>query len=393
MRSERIPVAPAVLIWARESMSLDIDTAARRLGISAKTLALWEAGELNPTITQLRTAADKYKRPLGVLLLAEPPGSFDAMRDFRRHELSNRPWSPDLHGEFRRGLDQHEAFLEIAEVAAESLPTIRRPPTVQRDDDAERAGTALRDFLGITSAQQFGWTDPYEALNDWSDAVEATGIIVIHTRGISVDEMRAFSISEWPYPVIALNGADFPRARTFSLLHELTHLALNLGGLCDFHEQRDQETSDELEHFCNRIAAAALLPRAELLQIGKVQSASAGYDWSLDELSSIARRFQTSSEALLLRLISIGKADWPTYRRRSPELRSEYDAAIEHRREQRKKGRGGADFYRTKARDLGHGYANSVLDAFGSSAINARDAADFLDIKFGQLAQLQTELR
>jgi transcriptional regulator with XRE-family HTH domain len=84
--SDRIPVIPDVLKWARESAGLDPARAAKLVGVSETTLERWETGELQPTIKQLRKAAAKYHRPLAVLLLPEPPHDFDAMRDFRRLE-------------------------------------------------------------------------------------------------------------------------------------------------------------------------------------------------------------------------------------------------------------------------------------------------------------------
>ena len=396
--SERIPVTPAVLTWARESISLDPEAAAKRLGVSPKTLIAWEAGELSPTINQLRVAAEKYKRPLGVLLLSTPPLDFDAMRDFRRHGLAQAPWSPDLHGEFRRALDQREVFLELAETTPDSVPATVRPPRVVQQLDPETVGTRLRDYVALTTTVQSRWRDQYQALNFLIDNLESKGILVIHVKGVSVDEMRAFSISEWPYPVIALNGADYPRGRLFSLMHELTHLALNDVGLCDLHEnrrrRREHASSDNtLEHFCNQVAAAALMPKNEVLALQKVHRAESSYNWSLDDLEPLAGRFGVSQEAFLLRLVSLRKATWDTYWQRHAELQQQYEAAALTRREQRRAKKGGPDFYRTKARDIGHGYANAVLDAFGSKSLSARDVSDFLDIKFGQLERLQAELR
>jgi len=251
--------------------------------------------------------------------------------------------------------------------------------------------------LELTTSEQARWSDPYKALNTLIGRIEDRGIIVIHAKGISIDEMRAFSISEEPYPVIALNGADYPRARVFSLFHELTHVALNSGGLCDLHDgngrRQSSSSTGRLEHFCNQVAAAALMPRLELLSQPIVVTANASYDWNLDELESVASHFQVSQEALLLRLISVGRASWETYRVRKDELQEQYAAVAAQRRERRKAKPGGPDFYRTKARDIGHGYASVVLDAFGGRSITARDVADFLDVKFGQIERLQAELR
>ncbi len=396
-KTSRIPVTPAVLVWARESISLSVEAAAKRIGVSTNILMSWEDGSLEPTIVQLRTAADKYKRPLGVLLLSVPPKDFDVMRDFRRQGGSQHPWSSELHGEFRRALDQREIFLELSEDAPDSVPVTVPPPALATSVDVEQAGVKLREYLDLTMQQQLGWRDRYAALNSLIARVEDKGILVIHIKGVSLDEMRAFSISDRPYPVIALNGADSPRARTFSLFHELVHIALNNGGLCDLQQSdngRNHTVGDGLlEQFCNQVAASALMPKTELLGLPSVQTAGSTYQWSLDELDRIAARFQVSQEALLLRLISLGKANWATYRLRVGELTELYEIALQKRRESRKAKPGGPDFYRTKARDIGHGYASAVLDAFGGRSITARDVADFLDIKFGQIERLQAELR
>jgi hypothetical protein len=68
-----------------------------------------------PTMAQLRKATGIYKRSWGGL--PEPPDDFDTMdfdrmdfdtmRDFRRYDgIASSVWSPELHGEYRRALDE-----------------------------------------------------------------------------------------------------------------------------------------------------------------------------------------------------------------------------------------------------------------------------------------------
>ena len=38
---------------------------------------------------------------------------------------------------------------------------------------------------------------------------------------------------------------------------------------------------------------------------------------------------------------------------------------------------------------MGHGYITSVLDAFRSRAITSLDVADYLDVRYDQLSQLE----
>jgi transcriptional regulator with XRE-family HTH domain len=67
-------VEPAVLRWARETIGLSEVAAARKLGLPVDRVAQWESGEAQPTIVQLRKAADVYNRALGVFFLTAPRG-------------------------------------------------------------------------------------------------------------------------------------------------------------------------------------------------------------------------------------------------------------------------------------------------------------------------------
>jgi hypothetical protein len=67
-------VEPAVLRWARETIGLSEVAAARKLGLPDDRVAQWESGEAQPTIVQLRKAAEAYNRALGVFFLPAPPG-------------------------------------------------------------------------------------------------------------------------------------------------------------------------------------------------------------------------------------------------------------------------------------------------------------------------------
>jgi Zn-dependent peptidase ImmA (M78 family)/transcriptional regulator with XRE-family HTH domain len=389
--TERIPVSAEVLAWARRSAGLaDASVAARKLGVSESTLGKWEAGGLSPTIKQLRIAAKVYRRPLAVLLLPEPPRDFDAVRDFRKRAGGSKEWSPALHSEFRRALSQREVFLELAELSAASIQPEGELPRIQSDAPVEEAASTLRYAIGVEPGQS--WSS-YDALNVFVAAVERLGILVIHTRDVSVDEVRGFSLSEHPFPLIALNGSDWPRPRLFTLLHEMTHLAIRASGLCDLHEARSQAAwseDDELEHYCNRVAAAVLMPEPAIRAIA---SGPEEHDWPLDELRLISRRFGPSSEAVLLRLVSLGLATWDLYWTRKAELDRAYEVARQEEAARRRERAGGPNYYVVKARDLGHGYVASVLDAFRSRAITSLDVADYLEVKFDQLPKLERVLR
>lgn len=389
--SERIPIAPGILEWARLTSGHDPAMAAKRLNVKQERLEAWEGGDANPTVNQLRQMAKLYKRPLAVLLLPVPPKDFDAMRDFRKTgEAALHQWSPALHAEFKRALMQREVMLELTELAPASLTASTASIGIDRESDAEAASQHLRVLLGMNEWKAAEWSNPHMILRSAIEAVERLGILVLQSRDVAISEMRGFSISEWPYPAIVLNGSDWPRPRLFTLLHELCHLALNSGGLCDLHEvrfrQAHQSTEDRVEHYCNQVAASMLMPRSRIMAEPMVRSNA---QWTLESLAEMGQRYGASTEALLLRLVNLDISTWDTYWQLKPKLEAAYAEARQQQKDRQKASDGGPSYFTIKARNLGHGYVQSVLDAFHSRAITSYDVVDYLDVKFDQLAKLQ----
>ena len=99
-----------------------------------------------------------------------------------------------------------------------------------------------------------------------------------------------------PLTVVVVNIKDAPRGRIFTLLHELAHIMLKEGGICDFHDA-------DTEAYCNRVAEAALFPREALLQSATVRKHRKDDPvWSDAELGELSRQFGGSREAALVTL-------------------------------------------------------------------------------------------
>jgi len=79
-------VNPALLVWARESINMDLDEAAEKIGVKAERLREWESGRRHPTVNQARAMSQVYRRPLAAFFLPQPPSSlgFAVPHDFRR---------------------------------------------------------------------------------------------------------------------------------------------------------------------------------------------------------------------------------------------------------------------------------------------------------------------
>jgi Zn-dependent peptidase ImmA (M78 family)/transcriptional regulator with XRE-family HTH domain len=387
--SELAPATPEVLKWARESIGVSLEDAARRAAVSTERIEAWERGDAEPTVAKLRSLAKLYQRPLAVFFLAEPPEDFDAMRDFRRLPgIEDHAWSRPLHKVFRRALEQQEIAIELLELEGEE-PDVR-VPEASVDEEPEDVAVRARAALGVTLPQQFAWRQPEEALAGWIEAVESLGVLVLRTSDVPMAEMRGFSLSGDSIPVIVVNALDWPRGQVFSLAHEFAHLMLRQGGLCDLLEP-ESGAARRVETFCNAVAGALLMPAASFLD-NDVVGPSGAREWDDDVLGQLSRRYGVSQEAVLRRLVTLRRATWDYYLERRQAFLDAYADQREVERARRRESSGGPPPYRMAVRDRGRPYVELVLDAYQRDAISPSSLSRFLGLKLKHVPALEREV-
>lgn len=382
VRAEANPT-PTVLTWARESAGLPIELAAKKAAATSARLAAWESGEQRPTFAQLRKLSEIYKRPLAIFYLKEPPLGFQPMHDFRRAaDRTMLPNSPELTMEIRKAHDRREWALELLEEIEEQPPQIDTAITL--DQDPEAAAEAVRAFLGVSLERQGAWRADYEALKQWRLLIENAGILTFQAPDVEVNEARGFSISERPLPVAVANIKDAPRGRIFTFVHEITHVLLRDGGICDLHES-DEDEASRIEAFCNRVAGATLFPRAALLATDTVGRHRRGdMAWSDDELAEISRQFGGSREAALVRLLTLGLTSSAFYRKMREEFLKQYA-------KQRQRQKGFALPHVVALASAGPTFASLVIESFNRERITASDVSDYLGIRLKHLPEVQRD--
>ncbi len=378
----RLQVNPSVLQWARMTVDLDIETAARRVGVKPSRLVAWETGEVLPTVNQLRTLATTYQRPLAALLLPEPIEAEDRPKlpDFRRAETRENTNPVALLKAIMRARRQQDALREIADELGWPESDTYAQFSLSSAMTVEEAGHALRLVLAMDRLPRGLELRPDDYLRELVRRAEELGVTVIQVQRVPTAEMRGFSIGDGPFPVVALNGGDWPRGKVYTLLHELAHVGLRSSGLCDFQHADDRD----LERFCEAIAASALMPgRVFLHRLGALR----GDRLTIDAARSIGADFGASGEAAVLRMIELGRASWDDYWRLKPEFEAAY---LEYKREERAKGEGKESpiYYQLKARDLGRKFVRQVLHAYGEEAISTRDVVHLLEVPFDKLGKL-----
>jgi len=385
-RTPEAMVAPELLVWAREDLGLDLATAAKKIGVSEARLASWEEGEVRPSIAQLRKAASVYKRPLAVFYLPEPPRGFRALSDFRRAPGSRAGGaSPELRLAIRRARSQRDTWIELRGLLDE--PFAEPPRLVDARQSPESFAKSARALLDLSLELQYGWGSEHRALSGWISSLEALDILVLHTQGVDVREMRGFSLSDGGAPVIVLNGSDSVRGRIFTALHEFAHILLNNTGVCDLHDGRDADASEDIEVFCNRVAAAILLPEDALRAEPALSRRRVSGRWEEAELHALAERYSVSREVVLRRLFAMGYTTWEFLQGRVDAYRVAY--RLQKQREAASSG--GPSWYRIHLRDIGRDYTRTALDAYHRSEITSSELSDYLEVKLNKLPKFEEE--
>ncbi len=378
-------VKPELLSWARRSAGLDVDQAAKRIRVKPDRLASWERGESRPTVKQLRKLGRVYRRPLAIFYLPEPPLDFHPMHDFRRlpGEVAGVQ-SPELRYEIRRALNRREIALELYEAALG--PVTEFTLRAQLSEDPDRVAERIRTALGVTPEIQAGWKPGYETLNRWRTALEDAGVLVLQMTGVDVSESRGFSTSETPLPTVVVNIKDSPAARCFTMFHELTHVMLREGGLCDLDDHTLRAPEElQAEIFCNMVAGATLMPRSALLAESTVRAKRGTSEWEHHEIKGLADRYGVSREAMLRRLLVLGRTTAGFYKK----MRKEYAKAYEAREPKRG---GFAPPHRLAISSAGPLFVRLVLSNYHQELITASTVSDYLEVRLKHLDKIESEV-
>jgi Zn-dependent peptidase ImmA (M78 family)/transcriptional regulator with XRE-family HTH domain len=375
-------VKPELLVWARETAGYSVLDAAKKAKVQPHLLTLWENEVGHPSIPQLRKLANVYKRPLAVFFLAAPPATPAPLHDFRRLPSEASPGlSPELLLEMRRARRRRAIALELLDEAGQSAPEL--PLRGSLNDDPDTLAETVRSWVGVSLSEQSEWVGDYDALNGWVAAFERLGVLVFQTGDVPLDEMRGFSLNERVLPVIVLNAKDSQRGRVFTMMHELVHLFVSGGGICDpLRIGRLPRNQDEqVEVFCNRVAGAILVPTSALLTDPRVTGTAGPRQWDDMTIGRLADRFAVSDEVILRRLLILGRTTDEFYEQKRDEYLARYRLAAARARE-----RGGfAPLPVVTVRDHGRRFTRLVLDALERDRITLADASDYLGVQLKHL--------
>lgn len=299
-----LSLSPHVLEWAAQKVGLSLEDMGGRVAAPSKRQAFMQ-GKLTPA--QAEQVASIAKVPFGYLFLETPPelerpdlpdlrqladaeplsdNFYDVLADVARkqewfadHLREGEMDGPAFVGKFAASNDPHLVSAIAADISS----------VLQLDPDNRRGLTSVEGFYSFLA----------ERLEYAGVLVFKSGIVGANTRRpLSPREFRGFAIVDPLAPAIFVNGADWPSAWAFTLVHEAAHIWLGHSGVSNTSPSSLSSPEADVEVICNRVAAEVLTPTAEFLSIWKELDAS--------HFAVLSRYFRVSQLVIARRALDLG---------------------------------------------------------------------------------------
>jgi Zn-dependent peptidase ImmA (M78 family) len=367
-----IPVKGAVLQWARKFRGLGDKEAAKMLGISVSELHAYEKDKL-PSLTMFEKFAAQYRLPQATLFRLTPPPEPPKPKDFRTIEGKK----PEQSFEFSVALSNVRTLTAQYQRIALDDEEFEIPelPHITRETDPAAAGERERKRLGVSVEQQLGWPHN-EAFRRWRAILEARGISVFQQK-FPLKDCKGFTLYDTQEtPTIVLNRTeDLDVAKTFTLIHEYGHLLLRQPGISN------EDARNPVEAFCNKFAAAFLIPVDALHRLLPYLP-NRPIAWKSDDIDGWASRLKVSRIALALRLEQLGFAP------------DGYHLKFKHRGSRTKRrGATGGDHVATQLSDIGANYTKQIIQALERDVIDRSHAAEALGLSVENFTAARVAIR
>ena len=346
-----------ILSWARKKAELSLKEAARKLQIkdgkketAAEKLMAYENGTKKPSRSLLLKMSKAYRRPILTFYLDRSPKTGDRGEDFRT-----------LPPEF----EEENAFVDTLIRDIKARQSLAKEALIDEDEDFRV------DFVGSGNADQgiqqisrmlinvlnfdvdvYRSQDSHEkAFKYLRNRAEEAGIFVLlqgnlgsHHTNISVAAFRGFALSDSIAPFVVINDLDAKAAWSFTLLHEMAHLALGHTGVSGAYAEK------QIEKFCNDVASEILLPSKE---ISVFQPMTSNLESIQEEIAEYAFKNKVSNTHMVYRLYRMGTIDKLLWKQLTEFFHQQWIAHKTRKKEKNSEKEGGPNYYVVKKYKLG----------------------------------------
>jgi Zn-dependent peptidase ImmA (M78 family)/DNA-binding XRE family transcriptional regulator len=370
MANEGMPINKELITWARKRAGLTQDEAAQKFA----QIAAWEDGTSLPTYPQLEKLADEFKLPIAAFFFPDIPRLPPIRESFRT--LPDAEFD-QIPRQVRFLLRKAKALqLNLAEMTDGRNPAdhlITRDLSFPSSTSIVRMANRVRDYLGVSLADQTQWANDDTALKAWRAVLQRVGVFVFKDA-FRVGGYSGFSLYDDEFPIIYVNNSSTKTRQIFTLFHELAHLLFHTSGIDtveDGYIPTLPEQQRRIEIICNQFAAEFLVPEAAF------QQAMAGSDPSERMAEQLAQQFRVSRAVIYRRFLDRGWIDQAEYERATRE----WDA---------QKGEGsGGNWYLTQMMYLGRDYMALAFQQYYRNRIDDAQLGQYLDTKPKNIATLE----
>lgn len=364
-----------ILAWARSEAGYTVDQAADAIGMPAAKLAAWEKNEAQPTLRQAEALAKVYDLSFSIFSLPEPPKTVPVSAEHRRLPgIKAGAESPQLRKALRRLARRRRLALFLADELGDRLPDFNL--SCRLDERPDEVAFRFREALGISIESQLKWPSEFVAFRAWRAAVEELGALVCQFSGKDLTETRGAAIVQFPLPVVAISSKEIPLSKPFTLLHEVTHLALAAANQEAPAASDDRPESEwlKVERYCESVAAGVLMPEPSIRDDADLHLAVQGDN--VDAVRRMARRYKVTPTAVATRLLWLQMMPHKRYNHWK-SLWESYCAAHPS-----KPGFGIATPAEKAVTRAGPYFTSLVLSALSHDRISGPDASNYLGVSF-----------
>lgn len=374
-----------ILIWARQTARMSLGDAAKKLQLrdgksseaSAKLLQ-YEKGVKEPPRSLLLKMAKVYHRPLLTFYLDKPPLKGDRGQDFRTLSKEIEPREDVYVDILIRNLKASQSIVREALIDEDEDTILDFIGSCSVDDGVYAVCNSIKNTLNLNLNEYRSKSTYEEAFKYLRRKTEDAGIFVLlqgnlgsyHTN-INVEVFRGFALADDIAPFVLINEHDAKSAWSFTLIHELTHLALGHTGISG------ENTEKKIEEFCNNVASELLLPASEFEnQIFP----SDDFDFLAKQISKYASKKKISASHIAYRSYkqgSLTRVQWNNLKGHYKKLwnKEKTKAQIKNRQKE-----GGPNYYVVKQYKLGS-LVNIVERLKYSGALSTTKAGIVLGVR------------
>ena len=375
-------INPALLKWARETIGLSVEMAAKKINVDSDVLKKWEEGIIETPTKKIKKLSEVYKRPTTVFLMNNIPDE-NISKKFRQLLYSNiNSFSTPTLMAIRKAIRIQTLAKDVLETSDNNF--IKEISKLKLIDSYEKISEKLIESLGLNEDIISKPKNVFEQLNMWKNSIEAKGIYILEV-GFPVSEAKGFAIYDKKVPVIVLNTNDYPHSRIFTLLHELSHFIYGEDAIDDEYSLMNFSTDDKLEIKCNYLAGSILVPSLYLKN--KITFLNLNIKNDINTTLEVLARIFNVSQQVILRRIFISD-----YLNKDQFNSINYDLRESFLHSEVKEKKTGGNFYIKFLKNNSRSFIYDVLEAYRINKISHFDVMDYLNLKSSTLASLENRL-